>query len=180
MWSGPPPDTLPVTITGHPSYYQYHGRLVSLVCHGRVVIRMVLKLLSDPQTDPSCPTPDHAYAQARLVTPGPGTSGTSPSPVIRCELNGADPLSSQETNCKVCTGCSNGGVCPTAKGRWYSDSYTVTLPGCAFTGSDYSPYIASFVVNPGAQLVLAKFEVCATTPCFDAAYEAAKAAQTGG
>ena len=104
------------------------------------------------------------------------TGGTSPSPVIRCELDGPDPLRSVETNCQPCTSCLSGG-CPTGTGRWYSDSFTVSLPSCAFTGG--TPPVAAFLMNAGVRLVLAKFEVCSNPTSFNATYEAAKAAQAG-
>ncbi|KXZ55433.1 hypothetical protein GPECTOR_3g83 [Gonium pectorale] len=177
VWWGEPTFELPRDfIEPHTSsLYKMAYHVISVGCNGRVVVRMVFKVLKQPERPDNC---------TYFFFEDPSSFVSDPSPVIRCGLalppdDGSDEaqraLRSKEVHCYQCKRCNQGG-CPNRVGQWYSDSFTATVEGCA-SGfpSGYNISRASIVLNPGVDFSLAKFEVCNEPSCFDAAHEGEKA-----
>jgi hypothetical protein len=60
-------------------------------------------------------------------------------------------------------------------GKWCSDSYTTTTPGCDFDlAKGYDYHRAGIGASPYTKILLAKFEVCNSPGCFDPEYERQK------
>eukprot|EP00775_Hariotina_reticulata_P006222 gene6222-6459_t len=177
-------DTLPSTLETSASMYQIGQKVVSLACKGRVVTRSVFKFTQQPAVTKEDAQrsgwagTDCTYSRLFEV-PSPGT------PVVRCELQlpssgGSEvdrALKAKEVKCWKCDGCGRGGGCPAKTGVWYSDSATFTTQGCNFDASKgYAANTVGIVINPKTSVLLAKFEVCNSPNCFNAAYEDAKLA----
>jgi hypothetical protein len=179
----PLPDKLPAEITGNRNYnhWQTGAKPISLACKGPIVVRSVFKLVEQPTVKqaPGWAGTDCTYSSLTHVD----EDGRGASPVIRCELElpstgGSEAeraLKAKEGKCWACGLCSDGQGCPSAVGKWYSDSYTTVAQGCGFDAQK-GPIMhrAGFNINPGAKVLLAKFEVCNSQGCFDPAVEKAK------
>jgi hypothetical protein len=107
--------------------------------------------------------------------------GRDASDIVRCESElpsegeAERAVKAKEGKCWTCGRCSSGTGCPSDKGKWYSDSYTTVATGCDFDESKgYAMHRVGFNINPGTRIELAKFEVCNSPGCFDAAYEQQK------
>lgn len=109
--------------------------------------------------------------------------GGNTSPIVRCELElpstgGSEEeraLKANEINCWLCGRCDYGKGCPSGVGKWYSDSYTTMVPGCDIDpAKGYEMRRAGININPHTTINLAKFEVCNSPGCFNAAYEQQK------
>lgn len=107
------------------------------------------------------------------------------SPLVRCELelpsgSGSEQeraVRSKEGKCWLCNSCGDVGAagCPSAVGRWYSDTVTAKFTGCAFSPTDgYAMQRVGIYIKAGTVVEIAKFEVCQDAGCYDAAYEAKK------
>jgi hypothetical protein len=171
-------------MNGHQSYTEWAARVISLACSGRVLVRSVFKITEqEPITlttvlglqGTSC-------TSSRLDTSA--TPNAADSTVIRCELQlptgaGSEAeraLKSKEVNCYKCGLCGEGLGCPSKTGVWYSDTYTTNVSGCKIDAKQgYTARKAHININPGAKVLLAKFEVCNSARCFNQAYEDAKA-----
>lgn len=172
---------LPAEVAGSRNYNQYGVRPISLACKGPLVVRSVFKLVEQPQVkqSPGWAGTDCTYSALTHID----EAGRGASPVVRCELElpssgGSEAeraLKAKEGRCWNCGLCTDGKGCPSAVGKWYSDSYTTTAQGCDFDPQKGPSYHrAGINFNPGAKVLLAKFEVCNSPGCFDAAYEKAK------
>jgi hypothetical protein len=132
----PMPKDLPTVIHGVDRYNQYGIRLVSLACKGRVLIRSVFKMTAASPIIKrkgyegiNCTKSSMVHVDDEHVEGG--------SPIVRCELElpstGSSEeeraLKAKETKCWFCGWCDDGKGCPSGVGKWYSDSYTTTVPG---------------------------------------------------
>ncbi|KAL6756572.1 hypothetical protein V8C86DRAFT_2645264 [Haematococcus lacustris] len=151
IWAGQP-QPLPRALVQDTSYLQYYPQIISLGCPERVVVRTVFKVLS-------------AAACSRLLTDQLGPLATTTSFITRCELelppgNEVEAsVKSREVNCKPCTTCAD---CALNEGQWYSDTFRTNFGGCKAvlnSASKYEPAIAAVLMNPGAKVLLTKFEV---------------------
>jgi len=185
----PSKNELPAEVEGVDRYNQWGTELFSLACKGPVVVRSVFKMLAEPAI-----TQERARSNgwdgtdctnSRIVPiDDESTSkGGDASPVIRCELElpstgGSEAqraIKAKEGKCWVCSLCSDGGGCPSAVGKWYSDSYTTKATGCDIDPQKgYEFHRAGININPQTKILLAKFEVCNSPGCFDPAVEKAK------
>jgi hypothetical protein len=180
---------LPAEVEGAPLYRQWGTELFSLACKGPVVVRSVFKMLAEPAITPEkarsngLDGTDCTNSQILLMDDEPISKGGNASIVIRCELQlpatgGAEvqrALKAKERKCWVCAVCSKGGGCPSAVGKWYSDSFTTKATGCGIDPQKgYVYHRAGININPQTKILLAKFEVCNNPGCFDPALEKAK------
>jgi hypothetical protein len=85
------------------------------------------------------------------------SEGGNTSPIVRCELElpstgGSEEeraLKAKETKCWLCGRCDEGKGCPSGVGKWYSDSYTTTVPGCEIDPAEgYQMRTAGIDINP--------------------------------
>lgn len=185
----PSKQELPAEVEGVDRYNQWGTELFSLACQGPVVVRSVFKMLEEPGV-----TQDQArssgwdgtnctYSSMVRIDDEPASKGGNASPVIRCELELPDlggseaerAVKAKEAKCWVCGLCSDGLGCPSGVGKWYSDSYTTTATGCDIDPQKgYIYHRAGININPRTRILLAKFEVCNSPGCYDAASEKAK------
>jgi hypothetical protein len=180
---------LPAEVEGFRPYNQLGAEVFSLACQGPVVVRSVFKMLAEPAITPeaargygwngtNCTKSAIESIDDELIS-----KGGDASPIIRCELElpssgGSEAgraLKAKEGKCWVCALCSKGGGCPSAVGKWYSDSYTTKATGCDIDPQKgYIFHRAGININPQTKILLAKFEVCNNPGCFDPAVEKAK------
>ena len=79
---------------------------------------------------------------------------------VQAVLKGTGGNGAQETNCKPCscTKCENNKI-----GTWYSDTRTFSFGGCnallKYNDKEYHAALPGFILQPGANYLLAKFEV---------------------
>jgi len=183
---------LPAEVEGVNRYNQWGTELVSLVCKGPVVVRSVFKMLAEPATihwssdralSKGLDGTDCTNSKIQLIDDESKSRRGNASPIIRCELElpstgGSEAeraLKAKEGKCWVCSLCSDGGGCPSAVGKWYSDSYTTKATGCDIDPQKgYEFHRAGININPQTKILLAKFEVCNSPGCFDPAVEKAK------
>lgn len=96
VWSGLV-ESLPTTLKGHDSYWQYHPRLLSLACHGLVTVRAVFKRTSSYEGWNGCLTlnyqPDGNITRCELVLP----AGVAENEAA---------ASAEEVNCEECAPCT--------------------------------------------------------------------------
>jgi hypothetical protein len=186
------PTALPAEVSGVDQYD--HGQFavapISLACQGPVVVRSVFKMLDEPPLDKqagwAADCINSAWRPNALMhvdeAPDIGRNATY---MVRCDLElpssgGSEAeraMRGKEVKCWTCNRCLQGTntACPSAKGRWYSDSYTTVARGCDFVESNgYVMHRVGFHINPRTKIQLAKFEVCNSAGCFDAAYEQQK------
>jgi hypothetical protein len=174
------PATLPAEVSGVDRYHQFAVAPISLACKGPVVVRSVFKMLDEPPINKQAGWAGTDCTNSALVHVDETLDTAA---VVRCELElpssgGSEAeraVKGKEVNCYSCGLCSEGKGCPSAKGRWYSDSYSTVARGCDFDESNgYVMHRVGFNINPRTKIQLAKFEVCNSAGCFDAAYEQQK------
>lgn len=179
------PRQLPAELEGHHTYNQFGIKMFSLTCKGPVVVRSVFKMHEGyPLTkEPDWLGTNCTNAGMVHLSDKPTAEGGTASAVIRCELQlpasgGSEverALKSKEVKCWQCGRCSNGQGCPSNYGVWYSDTFTTVANGCNMPSTGvYDGHRVGFNINPKTKALLAKFEVCNSPGCFDAAYEQAK------
>lgn len=138
----------PVTHTGHITYFQYLGRVLSLACQGPTTVSVVFKRL--PEDQEGCikldPLPaknvSNEIERCEVVLPG-GSQGNEDQAAARGETQ----------NCVTCSTCKE---CPLETGKWYKDTATFTIPEKC-PPDDY-PWAAAIVIDPGVVVRLVSFE----------------------
>lgn len=155
--------------------------VVSLACQGRAVVRYVFKTVKQTPSDKDCAS---SRIWVQHATP-------TANPIVRCELElpsgpGSEherAVRSKEGKCWLCNKCGAVGAapaatagCPSAVGRWYSDTVTAEFTGCAFNPTDGYRMQRVGIEMRWAMVEVAKFEVCNDPGCYDPAYEAKKLA----
>lgn len=149
--------------------------LVSPACSGRAVARAVFKSTQQPAKS--------SRAAGIRFRPFTDAGTINASPVVRCFLTLDDTqdgltetqraLGSMEDRCYI---CSETDGCPSVLGAWFSDAFTLDVPGCQPDGSLPQSVFLQMVLSPGWKALVAKVEVCRdfATGCFDPDYEAKK------
>jgi hypothetical protein len=175
------PTNLPTDVSGVERYVQWAVAPISLACKGPVLVRSVFKMVEQPAVRKAAGWAGTDCTDSALVQVDEG--GRRSSAVVRCELElpsagGSEAeraVRAKEGQCWTCGRCSDGRGCPSATGKWYSDSYTTVATGCDFDASQgYEMHRVGFIITPETKIQLAKFEVCNSPGCFDAAYEQKK------
>jgi hypothetical protein len=179
------PANLPADIASSRWYEQIAAAPISLACKGPILVRSVFKILEEPpvQKAPGRGTDCTASRLVHLDDNRPGARNGAVTEIVRCELDlpsagGSEAeraTRAKEGRCWTCGDCGAGKGCPSAKGKWYSDSYTTVATGCDFDASKgYEMHRVGLSIGGGVTIHLAKFEVCNSSGCFDAAYEQQK------
>jgi hypothetical protein len=146
-----------------------------------VVVRSVFKIVEEPAIKKAAGWTGTDCTNSALARLDEGIRDASP--VVRCELElpsagGSEAeraVGAREGRCWTCGRRDLGKGCPSATGKWYSDSYTTVATGCDFDASQgYEMHRVGFIITPETKIQLAKFEVCNSPGCFDAAYEQKK------
>lgn len=161
----PMPDA-PTKVAGNQYYGILSGRVVSLACKGRVKTRAVYKLLKAGNASnltPAYLVNESPYLQSDLT-------GSNRTAVTRCELSvpalkpgqteAQAALAAKEVNCKVCSASSSKAACPMKAGKWYSETFQSTVPGCSFSDSKgFEPNVMFMNVGTGAEIQVAEFSI---------------------